>query len=126
MKKIAAFIASGSGMGADAAKHLRNKGYDVAIMSSSGKGEKLAKDLDGFGFTGSNLVTEDIKNFINKVHSKFGKIDVLVNSAGHGPKGNLVKQFAPAREHISVTFCHISHSISFGIILFISAFSHAI
>ena len=90
MKKIAAFIASGSGMGADAAKHLRNKGYDVAIMSSSGKGEKLAKDLDGFGFTGSNLVTEDIKDFINKVHSKFGKIDVLVNSAGHGPKGNLL------------------------------------
>ena len=38
MKKIAAFIASGSGMGADAAKHLSSKGYEIGIMSSSCKG----------------------------------------------------------------------------------------
>ena len=31
-------------MGADAAKHLSLKGYDIAIMSSSGKGEELAKN----------------------------------------------------------------------------------
>ena len=91
MKKIAAFIASGSGMGADAAKHLKNKGYKVAIMSSSGKGKKLAKDLGGLGFTGSNLVKEDIKNFIDKVYSDYGKIDILVNSAGHGPKGAILE-----------------------------------
>ena len=91
MKKIAAFIASGTGMGADAAKHLSSKGYDIAIMSSSGKGEKLANELGGLGYTGSNLSSKDIKVFINKVCSKFGKIDVLVNSAGHGPKGNILK-----------------------------------
>ena len=91
MKKIAAFIASGSGMGADAAKHLKNKGYKVAIMSSSGKGEKLAKNLGGVGFTGSNLVKEDIKNFIDKVYSEYGKIDILINSAGHGPKGEILE-----------------------------------
>ena len=91
MKKVAAFIASGSGMGADAAKHLKSKGYDVAIMSSSGKGESLAKDLDGLGFTGSNLLSKDIKNFIDKVYSKYGKIDILINSAGHGPKGDILE-----------------------------------
>ena len=91
MKKIAAFIASGSGMGADAAKHLSSKGYEIGIMSSSGKGEELAKKLNGVGFTGSNLSIKDIKNFINKVSSKFGKIDVLVNSAGHGPKGEILE-----------------------------------
>ena len=91
MKKVAVFIAAGSGMGADAAKHLSSKGYDIAIMSSSGKGEKLAKDLGGLGFTGSNLVVDDIQNFIDKVLSKFNKIDVLVNSAGHGPKGNILE-----------------------------------
>ncbi len=91
MKKIAAFIASGSGMGADAAKHLSLKGYDVAIMSSSGKGEKLANDLGGFGYTGSNLSTKDINEFLIQTKSKFGKIDVLVNSAGHGPKGDILK-----------------------------------
>ena len=91
MKKIAAFIASGTGMGADAAKHLSSKGFDIAIMSSSGKGEKLANDLGGVGYTGSNLIFRDIKEFINIVFSKFGKIDVLVNSAGHGPKGEILE-----------------------------------
>ena len=91
MKKTAVFIACGTGMGADAAKHLSSKGYDIAIMSSSGKGERLAKDLGGLGFTGSNLVTNDIENFIEKVLIKFGKIDVLINSAGHGPKGEILK-----------------------------------
>ena len=55
MKKTAVFIASGTGMGADAAKHLSSKGYNIAIMSSSGKGEKLAKDLGVLGFTGSRV-----------------------------------------------------------------------
>ena len=90
MKKIAAFIASGSGMGADAAKHLKKRGYNIAIMSSSGKGKKLAEDLGGLGFNGSNLVIEDINDFIDKVYSKYGKIDVLINSAGHGPKGDIL------------------------------------
>ena len=91
MKKIAAFIASGTGMGADAAKHLSKKGYEIAIMSSSGKGEKLAKSLNGIGYTGSNLSNKDINIFIKKIMSKFGRIDVLVNSAGHGPKGQIVE-----------------------------------
>ena len=73
MKKIAAFIASGTGMGAEAAKHLHSKGYNIAIMSSSGKGEKLANQLGGLGFTGSNLISKDINYFIEKVYKNFGK-----------------------------------------------------
>ena len=91
MKKTAVFIASGSGMGADAAKHLFSKGFDIAIMSSSGKGEELAHKLGGLGFTGSNLIPHNIEKFIEKVLTKFGKIDVLVNSAGHGPKGDILE-----------------------------------
>ena len=75
MKKIAAFIASGSGMGADAAKHLSSKGYDVAIMSSSGKGEELAKRLGGFGFTGSKearKVLYDVADLLDPIGA--GKI----------------------------------------------------
>jgi len=90
MKKVAAFIASGSGMGADAAKYLSSKGYKIAIMSSSGKGEKLANQLGGYGYTGSNLSCENIEYFIQNILKKFGRIDVLVNSAGHGPKGDIL------------------------------------
>ena len=91
MKKVAVFIAAGSGMGADAAKLLAKKGFRVAIMSSSGKGERLANKLNGLGFTGSNLNHNHIKDFINKVVQKYKRIDVLVNSAGHGPKGDILK-----------------------------------
>ena len=91
MNKVAVLIASGSGMGADAAKILAKKGYKIAIMSSSGKGEDLAKKLKGLGYTGSNLNNRDLRNFINIILKKWGRIDVLVNSAGHGPKGEILK-----------------------------------
>ena len=91
MHKVAVLIASGSGMGADAAKILAKQGYKIAIMSSSGKGERLAKKLKGLGYTGSNLSNKDLKYFINQVLKKWSRIDVLVNSAGHGPKGEILK-----------------------------------
>lgn len=90
MKKVAAFIAAGTGMGANSAKLLSSKGYDIAIMSSSGKGEKLATKLGGIGYTGSNLKEKCILEFINKIIKIYGRIDVLVNSAGHGPKGDIM------------------------------------
>lgn len=91
MNKVAVFIAAGSGMGANAAKYLAKKGFKIAIMSSSGKGEMLAKKLNGLGFTGSNLKNDQIEEFINLVHKKYKRIDVLINSAGHGPKGDILQ-----------------------------------
>ena len=90
-KKVAVLIAAGTGIGADAAKRLSSKGFNVGIMSSSRKGEELAISLNGIGYMGSNLSVQNIKEFINKVIAKFGRIDVLVNSAAHGPKGHILK-----------------------------------
>ena len=89
-KKVAVLIAAGTGMGADAAKNLVNKGYNIAILSSSGKGEKLAQNLGGIGITGSNQSNTDLKKLIETVINKWGKINVLVNSAGHGPRGPIL------------------------------------
>jgi len=91
IKKVALFIAAGSGIGADAAKHLASKNYNVGILSSSGKGEKLAKSIGGIGYTGSNQSSKDIKIIVNKLMKKWGRIDVLVNSAGHGPRGPILE-----------------------------------
>lgn len=85
--KVALITAGGSGMGAAAARKLAADGYKVAILSSSGKGEALAAELGGLGVTGSNLSTDDIKRFVDRSLERFGRVDVLVNSAGHGPKG---------------------------------------
>lgn len=90
-KKVALVTAGGSGMGADAARRLASDGFNVAILSSSGKGETLAEELGGFGFTGSNLEPEDLKLFVEKSVEEYGRVDVLVNSAGHGPKGDILE-----------------------------------
>ena len=90
-KKTALIIGGGSGIGADAARILSERDYNVAVMSSSGKGEALGNALGGLGFTGSNLVPEDLKTFINVAMERFGRIDGVVNCAGHGPKGDILE-----------------------------------
>ena len=89
LAKTALVTAGGSGMGAACAKALAGAGYKVAVMSSSGKGEALGKELGGVGFTGSVLNPEDVKRFVAVAMDAFGRIDALVNSAGHGPRGDL-------------------------------------
>ncbi len=86
-KKVALITAGGSGMGADAARRLAADGHEIAILSSSGKGEALANEFGGVGFTGSNREVGDIQKIIDLTMERWGRIDVLVNSAGHGPKG---------------------------------------
>ncbi|WP_193172160.1 SDR family oxidoreductase [Nisaea nitritireducens] len=87
VEKIALVTAGGSGMGADAARRLAADGFRVGILSSSGKGEALAEELGGFGVTGSNRSVEDLKRLVDGAVERWGRVDVLVNSAGHGPKG---------------------------------------
>ena len=78
-------------MGADAARRLAQDGCNVAILSSSGKGEALAKELGGIGVTGSNQSNDDLKRLVDQTVEKWGRIDVLVNSAGHGPRAPILE-----------------------------------
>lgn len=91
MTKVAMITAGGSGMGADAARRLKADGFEVAILSSSGKGEALAQEMGGVGVTGSNLEQADLQALVDAAMEKWGRIDVLVNSAGHGPKGDILE-----------------------------------
>ncbi len=87
---VAVVTAGGSGLGAAAARRLAESGHRVAILSSSGKGAALAESLGGFGITGSNLSPGDLKRIVDETMSRWGRIDAVVNSAGHGPKGPLL------------------------------------
>lgn len=86
-KSVALIVGGGSGIGADAARKLAEDGYAVAVMSASGKGEALGKELGGLGFTGSNLVVSDLEAFAQLALEQYGRIDAVVNCTGHGPKG---------------------------------------
>ncbi len=85
--KVAIVTAGGSGMGAHAARTLARDGFKVAILSSSGKGEALANELGGFGVTGSNQSLADVARLVEQTMQRWGRVDALVNSAGHGPRG---------------------------------------
>jgi NAD(P)-dependent dehydrogenase (short-subunit alcohol dehydrogenase family) len=89
--KTAIITAGGSGMGAGVARKLAADGYAVAILSSSGKGEALAAELGGFGVTGSNQSADDLARLVDGTMERFGRIDVLVNSAGHGPRAPILE-----------------------------------
>jgi len=85
--RVAIVTAGGSGMGAHAARTLARDGFQIACLSSSGKGEALANELGGLGVTGSNQSVDDLTRLVSETMARWGRIDVLVNSAGHGPKG---------------------------------------
>ncbi len=89
--KVAIVTAGGSGMGAGAARKLSEDGFHVAILSSSGRGEILANELGGVGVTGSNRSEEDLQRLVDATMEQWGRIDVLVNSAGHGPRAPVLE-----------------------------------
>ncbi|MCB6177711.1 SDR family oxidoreductase [Rhodobacter sp. Har01] len=89
--KVALVTAGGSGMGADCARALAAGGWRVGILSSSGKGEALATELGGVGVTGSNQNESDVARAVAAVMDRWGRIDGLVNSAGHGPRAPILE-----------------------------------
>jgi NAD(P)-dependent dehydrogenase (short-subunit alcohol dehydrogenase family) len=88
--KVALITAGGSGMGADSARALAADGFKVGILSSSGQGEALAKELGGVGITGTNKSDGDLQRLVDAAMSEWGRVDVLVNSAGHGPRAPIL------------------------------------
>ncbi len=90
VEKVALVTAGGSGMGAATARRLARDGYRIGVLSSSGKGEALARELDGVGVTGSNQSNDDLRRLVDLAMDKWGRIDALVNSAGHGPRAPIL------------------------------------
>ncbi|MCX7645018.1 MAG: SDR family oxidoreductase [Rhodobacteraceae bacterium] len=89
--KVALVTAGGSGMGAACAERLAAEGYAVGVLSSSGRGQALGERLGGFGVTGSNRSVEDLRRLVEGAMDRWGRIDVLVNSAGHGPRAPVLE-----------------------------------
>jgi len=88
---VALLTAAGSGIGAAAARKLAAEGWRVAILSPSGRGAALAESLGGLGVSGSNLEPADLQRLVEGAVQRWGRIDAVINSAGHGPKGALLE-----------------------------------
>jgi NAD(P)-dependent dehydrogenase (short-subunit alcohol dehydrogenase family) len=90
-RRVALVVAGGTGIGAGVARRLAEEGYGVGILSSSGQGEALARDLGGVGVTGSNRSAGDLARLVDAAMDRWGRIDALVNSAAHGPRGPILE-----------------------------------
>lgn len=88
-KKVALVTGAGRGIGKTIAKELALSGYDVVINYNTS--EKPAKELynvlkdlniDPMIIKCDISNEEEVKQMVNQIINKYGKIDVLVNNAG--------------------------------------------
>lgn len=91
------FITGGNrGIGAAVAEKFKKCGYNVVITYFSNK--ERAKDLcDRLGVYAvycNVCEREDLDNAVKECHSRFGKIDVLINCAGIALKQNVLGSFS--------------------------------
>ena len=89
-QKVAIVTGGGRGMGGAVARELAANGYKVALMSPSESCETLAAELGGVARRGVTEKAEDIEGIVELALSTYGRIDAVVNHAGHPPKGDLL------------------------------------
>ena len=90
--KIVIVTGAGSGIGAAAAKHFAK--HKAKVVVSDIKEEKAQKIVDEINATGgeAKVITANVSKFdqmealIKKTVADFGRLDVMVNNAGIGPK----------------------------------------
>ena len=88
VEKAALITAGGSGLGAAAARRLAADGFRVGILSSSGKGEALGKELGGFRASPAPTLSPMISPRWSTAQNPAGvALMCWSTSAGHGPKG---------------------------------------
>ncbi len=87
-EKIALVTGGSRGIGFATAKILSENGATVVITAKNS--EQLKKSTleipNSIGIVADIRNKDDVKNVINKIIEKFGKLDILVNNAGIFPK----------------------------------------
>ena len=84
-----------SGIGLAIARMLRDDGYDLTLASrTKEKVEGVAAELGALAVEANVVRDEDCERLVGEHVERFGRLDVLVNSAGVGVAGN-VEQLTP-------------------------------
>jgi len=89
-QRAAIVTGAGRGMGAAVARTLRSNDYQLVLLSDSGGAQQLATELDCVGLTGSVTSETDIEAAVKSCMDHYGRVDGVVNSTGHPPKGPLL------------------------------------
>lgn len=87
----ALILAAGSGIGASAARALAARGDHVTLLARSEGVRRVASALGGTAIVGDYTEPGVIESAVEQVVEAHGRLDVLVVSAGHGPKGAMTE-----------------------------------
>jgi len=93
MSKVALITGASRGIGLGIAKQLASEGYRIAITGTRDNDEIVtefkAYDTEVIYLKGNIGNEKDRTHVVDAVIEKYGRIDVLVNNAGVGPKSRL-------------------------------------
>jgi dihydroanticapsin dehydrogenase len=86
--KIALITGGSRGIGFATAQILSENGATVIITAKDQErlDKAVEKILNSVGIAADIRKSDDVKNVVNKIVEKFGKLDILVNNAGMFPK----------------------------------------
>lgn len=89
--RVAIVTGAGKGIGAAVLRGMAEDGYEVVAMSPSGAAKDLAESLGGAGLAGSVECEADLRSLVDLAMTRHGRIDVVVNGAGHAAKGGITE-----------------------------------
>jgi len=90
MERAALVTGGSSGIGLAIARALREDGFAVTLAARTRqKVEGAARELDALAVTADVADDEDCRRLVDEHRERYGRIDVLVNSAGVGIAGGV-------------------------------------
>ena len=88
MKRAALVTGGSSGIGLAIAHRLRADGFDLTLVGRTReKVEAAAQELSGLGLTADLAQDDECHAVVERHRDRYGRLDVLVNSAGVGFAG---------------------------------------
>jgi NAD(P)-dependent dehydrogenase (short-subunit alcohol dehydrogenase family) len=92
MDRAALITGGSSGIGLAIARALREDGFQLTLAARTHeKVEAAARELDALGVAADVADTEDCRRIVEEHRERYGRLDVLVNSAGVGFAGDIAE-----------------------------------
>jgi NAD(P)-dependent dehydrogenase (short-subunit alcohol dehydrogenase family) len=88
-RPIAIVTGAGQGIGAASARELAARDFQLVLFARSEQVEAIAAELSATAVRGSLTEPADLQRLVDTTITTHGRIDAVVNNAGHVPTGDI-------------------------------------